>query len=146
MLELVDPATLLTSTMTDPQGPLNSGRYGLVWVPDAQGGGITLDAAQLANLSYFVDMGIGAYVEANSINAIENATPYHTTTGVDALNPNIAYFEDCNDRSLPAGSLYRSNNNGNCFVYGGLSQPCGERATGASTTPARRTTAARRSG
>ncbi len=119
--ELLDPALVLTGTATDPRGLLNDGRYGLVWIPD---GGIAVGPGEMANLSYFVDQGYGAYVEANSIESVENGgTPYHTTSGVSVLNPNIAYYDDCNDRLLPAGSFYRSTRTGDCFEYGGMRQP-----------------------
>ncbi|HEU4382845.1 MAG TPA: hypothetical protein VFR85_05000, partial [Anaeromyxobacteraceae bacterium] len=121
VFEYVDPATFLNSDATYPRGLINSGRYGLLWVPD---GGIAVDAAQLANLTWFVDFGSGLYVEANSLESVENSGAlYHTSTGVNVLNPNIPYFDDCNDRGLSGGSFYRSNRTGDCFVYGGLSQP-----------------------
>ena len=121
VFEYVNPATFLTGDATYPRGILNSNRYGLVWIPD---GGITVGAAEMANLSYFVDQGYGAYAEANSLESLENSGfPYHTTTGATTINPNLAYNEDCNDRSLPAGSYYRSTRSGDCFVYGALSQP-----------------------
>lgn len=124
-------ATLFSSNVsflnkTWPHGYVNSGRYGLVWMPDPGASAFTLDADQVSNLSRYADQGTGAYVEASSIDGVENAGDYQTPTGIGAVNPNIAYYEDCNDRMLPSGSFYLSTKTGTCFQYGGISQPYGQ--------------------
>ncbi len=117
-------ATFLNNTW--PHGYINSGRYGLLWMPDPGAAGFTLSADQVSNLSRYVDWGNGAYVEASSIDGVENSGDYQTPTGIGAVNPNIAYYEDCNDRKLPSGSFYLSAKTGTCFQYGGNSQPYGQ--------------------
>ncbi len=120
-----DETTMLSSTATDLQGKINSlldgkPRYGLLWGVDA----MTVSAAQMTNIDFFLDQGFGAYIEANSIDAIENTTgmPLLTTTGVNTDNPNIAYYDDCNDRASTT-TFFHSAQTGTCFKYGALAQP-----------------------
>ncbi|MFY3742902.1 hypothetical protein ACOQFB_03255 [Anaeromyxobacter sp. Red801] len=123
-------AELLDITVDNPQGLINNldKKYGLFWGADAMA---ALTLAQRGNLNTFLNRGKGAYVEAASIDQLENrpdpadlvtTRPLVTTTGIVDYTPNVAYHEDCNDRK-PGVTLYRSSGSGTCFRYGGLSQP-----------------------
>lgn len=123
-------AELLDITVADPLGLLNNidKRYGLFWGADEMA---PLTVAQRRNLNTFLNRGKGAYVEASSIDELENrpvatdpvvTRPLVTTTGIVDYTPNVAYHEDCNDRK-PGVVLFKSNGSGTCFTYGGLSQP-----------------------
>jgi type IV pilus assembly protein PilY1 len=120
-------AELLDSTAADAHGLLNNGtkNFGLFWGAD----GMTATAAELANLDFFLDRGLGAYVEADSIDDVEmNSQRLMTTTGVTDRTGNVAYTDDCNDRLLPTTATFYSargtgNNPADCFTYGAFAQP-----------------------
>jgi type IV pilus assembly protein PilY1 len=113
-------AELLDSTPLHPRGLLNDGGYGLFWGADEMA---ALTNAQRSNFDHFLDLGNGAYVEANSIDVLENTgSPLVTTTGILDVNPNIPFMDDCNDRK-PGVATFKSNRAGNCFTYAGLGQP-----------------------
>jgi type IV pilus assembly protein PilY1 len=119
VFDLKTQSQLLDTTASDPKGMLNSGKYGLFWGAD------TIDpptATQLANLNYFLDSGFGAYIEADSIALLENSDNLQTTTGVSQYTPNVPFYDDCNDRTAGV-STFKSNQKGDCFNYGALSQP-----------------------
>jgi type IV pilus assembly protein PilY1 len=117
VLERKTEAELLDPTATDSRGLLNAtDRYGLFWGAD----GMTLTAQQRANLEFFLDNGKGAYIEATSVDTVENGgTPLVTTTGVVESPANIPYMDDCNDRRAGV-SFFKSTRSGECFQYGGL--------------------------
>jgi type IV pilus assembly protein PilY1 len=102
VIEKVSAATLLDSDAANgfPHGRLNEiegtgasarNRYGLIWIPD---GGVTMTADRAANLKWFLDSGFGAYVEANSIDSVENdaASRLHTVAGIQDATSDVAYY------------------------------------------------------
>ncbi len=104
-------------------GNVNGDTYAILWAGD--GGNPT--AAEMASISWFLNARNTFFAEYDSPSNVE-ATPtkYMTTAGIDANNPNVAVYEDCNDDLLPVGSKFKGDgtgkNNG-CLVYGGANQP-----------------------
>ncbi len=118
-----DQATLLGSaTANGASGLLRTTKpFGMLWGADGMS---TPTSDQHATLDNFLDDGNGAYIEATSIDAIENSGwPYLTTTGVQDDNSNIAFYDDCNDRLLANNAFFRSSRTGSCLSYSALSQP-----------------------
>lgn len=113
------------STATYPYGLINQspGKYGLYWGADGMVN--PLPPGEMTNFEFFLDSGYGAYVEANSIESIENSgTPLMTTTGVNPNTSNIAYVPDCNDASTNLVMFYANlTSKTACFTYGALEQP-----------------------
>jgi type IV pilus assembly protein PilY1 len=102
---------------------VNADTYGAFWATDSTGATM-FTATGVANLSKFLDVkGNAAYVQYDAIWRVENSTAkYQTTAGVAEFTPNVDSNEDCNDATLPVGSVFRSTG-GACLILAGANQP-----------------------